>query len=106
MLERRATRNTPDIAETVERVVPRRQLLVEDGDVLIVPVASGLPSIAGWRPVHQLRVHGRGLLDEAFAELENAAAAGEHLARRHQVRLFFVESENDPPHLLEDFRTR
>jgi hypothetical protein len=31
-----------DHAEAVERIIPRRQLLLEDGDVLIVRTSAGL----------------------------------------------------------------
>ena len=37
---------TADRAEAVERIVSRRQLLVEDGDVLIVREAGGLRGVS------------------------------------------------------------
>jgi hypothetical protein len=76
-----------DPAEAVERIVPRRQLLVEDGDVLIMREAGGLRE--GSRVVYQLRIRGSGpIADQRFASFEHAAARGEELATKAKVRLF------------------
>jgi hypothetical protein len=92
-----------DPAEAVERIVPRRQLLLEDGDVLIVRAPSGL-SLTG--RVYQLRVRGAGPLAGRFVSFEHAAAAGDQLAAGECVRLFYVDSdsEQEVPHLLKDYR--
>ena len=94
---------TADPAEAVERIVPRRQLLLEDGDVLIVREAGGFRE--GSRVVYQLRIRGMGAIpDQRFTSFEHAAARGEELATKAKVRLFYFESQQDPPHLLHDSR--
>jgi hypothetical protein len=99
------TRPLDDPAEAVERIVPRRQLLLEDGDVLIMREAGGFRE--GSRVVYQLRIRGRGpLADQRFASFEHAAARGEELATERKVRLFYFESAQEPPHLLKDARAR
>ena len=92
-----------DAAEAVERIVPRRQLLFEDGDVIIMRAPSGL-SLTG--RVFQLRVRGAGPIAGRFVSFEHAAAAGDQLAGRQQVRLFYVDSdsEQEVPYLLKDYR--
>jgi hypothetical protein len=97
------TRPLDDPAETVERIVPRRQLLLEDGDVLIMREAGGLRE--GSRVVYQLNIRGSGPIhDQRFASFEHAAARGEELATRAKVRLFYYESREEPPFLLKDAR--
>ena len=97
------TRPLDDPAEAVERIVPRRQLLLEDGDVLIMREAGGLRE--GSRVVYQLRIRGSGpIADLRFASFEHAAARGEELATRAKVRLLYFESRQEPPFLLKDVR--
>ena len=92
-----------DPTETVERIIPRRLLLLEDGDVLITREAGGLRE--GSRVVYQLRIRGAGpIRDQRFASFEHAAARGEELATRAKVRLFYFESRQEPPFLLKDAR--
>jgi hypothetical protein len=103
---RRQPHPTPpldDPTETVERIVPRRLLLLEDGDVLITREAGGLRE--GSRIVYQLRIRGAGpIRDPRFASVEHAAARGEELANRARVRLYYFESQQEPPFLLKDAR--
>lgn len=94
-----------DPAEAVERIVPRRQLLFEDGDVSVVP----LPGTMQYMPrqqIYGLRVRGAGPVGGRYVSFEHACAAGDDLARVRQVRLFFVETESgsEVPHLLKDYR--
>lgn len=94
-----------DPAEAVERIVPRRQLLFEDGDVIIVP----LPGSVQYMPrqqIYGLRVRGSGPIGGRYVTFEHASAAGDELAMRRQVRLFYVETDGDAeiPHLLKDYR--
>ena len=97
------TRPLDDPAETVERIVPRRLLLLEDGDVLIMREAGGLRE--GSRVVYQLRIRGSGAIpDQRFASFEHSAARGEELATRARVRLLYFESQQEPPFLLKDAR--
>lgn len=104
---RRTPNATPplaDPAEAVERIVGRRKLLFEDGDVIIVHVSGGLKER---RPVYQLRIRGSGPVGERFVGFEHAVAAGEQIAATRQVRLFYVASddtEHDIPYLLKDYR--
>ena len=92
-----------DPEEAVERIIPRRQLLLEDGDVLIMREAGGLRE--GSRVVYQLRIRGSGpIADQRFASFEHAAARGEELATNAKVRLFYFESKKEPPFLLKDAR--
>lgn len=92
-----------DPAEAVERIVPRRRLKVEDGDIVIVRTSGGFRS--GGRDVFQLDVRGQiASRSERFAGFDRAAAAGEQLATTKRVRLFYLDSETSPPHLLNDFR--
>lgn len=94
-----------DPAEAVERIVPRRQLLLENGDVLILRENGGIRE--GSRVVYQLRVRGQGAIpDGRFASFEHAAARGEELATQRKVRLFYFESAQEPPHLLKDARSQ
>jgi hypothetical protein len=96
---------TADLAEAVEPIVPRRQLLLQDGDVLIMREAGGLRE--GARVVYQLRIRGMGAIpDQRFASFEHAAARGEEVATKAKVRLFDFESQQDPPHLSKDARGR
>lgn len=94
-----------DPAEAVERIVPRRQLLVEDGDVLIVPVHGALQYMPR-QQVYGLRLRGSGPIGGRYVTFEHASAAGDELAIRRQVRLFYVEADGDGeiPHLLKDYR--
>jgi len=106
--ERPRGRRTPseaDAAEMVERIVPRRHLIIEDGDVLIVRTSGGFRPNAP-RSVYQLHVHGHGVLPERFAAFEHVAVAGEQLAETRRVRLFFQEINEEPPFLLRDSRPR
>jgi hypothetical protein len=92
-----------DPAETVERLIPRRQLLLEDGDVLLMRESGGARE--GSRVIYQLRIRGTGPIPNMrFASFEHAAARGEEIARKTKVRLFYFETKQDPPHLLIDAR--
>ena len=108
MTERRQQAQEPlrpqdDPAEAVERIVPRRHLLLEDGDILIMRENGGMRE--GSRVIYQLRVRGTGALpDHRYASFEHAAATGEELATKGKVRLFYFESKQEPPHLLKDAR--
>jgi hypothetical protein len=93
-----------DPSEAVERIVSRRQLLFEDGDVVIMRGPAGLRSDA--RSVYHLRVRGKGPLSARFVNFDHAAAAGEQLARDRRVRLYYIDSDavQEVPHLLKDYR--
>ena len=111
--ERRPVRLAPtdDPAEAVERVLSRRQLIVEDGDVVIAREAAGIlrgtfgiESLTGpSSPTYRLIVRGR--LDDSrrvFATSQHAIVEGESLAAEHRVRLFY--DEDGALTLLKDYR--
>jgi hypothetical protein len=93
-----------DPAETVERLVSRRQLHVERGDIVITrePVPRLKPATA---PMWQFRVSvypalaGEG---RVYTSFQHAASEGELLATQQRARLLFVE--DDAPTLLNDYR--
>lgn len=94
-----------DPAEAVERIVPRRQLLFEDGDVIIVQ-ASGSAVYLPQQRVYGLRIRGSGPVAGRYVSFEHAVVAGEELAMRRGVRLFYIDGEGEAelPHLLKDYR--
>ena len=94
---------TDDPAEAVERIVPRRNLLVENGDIFISRAASTLRT-SHEREVYLLSRQGMGPVSGRFTSFENAVAAGDDLATRHEVRLYFVDAPGEPPQLLKDCR--
>ena len=102
---------TDDPAEAVERVLSRRQLLVEDGDIVIARESAGIlrgtfgiDSLTG--PSSQTyRLIVRGQPDDSrqvFATYERAAVDGESLAAEQRVRLFY--DEDGALALLKDYR--
>ena len=99
--ERTPSQSDPDGA--LERLLQRRHLKFQEGDVIITRQAGGLR--ADSRAVYHLHIHGSGPLAYRFARFELAAANGEDLATKHKVRLFYVEHKNDSPALLKDART-
>jgi hypothetical protein len=111
--ERKPVRVAPtdDPAEAVEHVLSRRQLLVEDGDIVIARETAGIlrgtfgiESLTGSSsPTYRLIV--RGQLDDSwrgFATSELAIVDGESLAAEHRVRLFY--DEDAPLTLLKEYR--
>ncbi len=102
---------TDDPAEAVERVLSRRQLLVEDGDIVIAREAAGImrgtfgiDSLTG-PPSPTYRLIVRGQLDDSrrmFATYERAIVEAESLAAEHRVRLFY--DEDGALALLKDYR--
>ena len=96
----RAIPPSDDPAETIQRLIPRRQLKIETGDVVLARVHGGSLK----RESFQLGVRGEGRMVGRFATFEHAAAAGEELATRLEARLFFVDNEGGFPYLLKDAR--
>lgn len=93
-----------DPTEVVQRIISRRQLVIEDGDLVIVRTAGGIGDSTPTRMIYQLRVRGHGPLPERFVGFDRAAIEGERIAISEKVRLFCQDSELDPPFLLRDFR--
>ena len=100
-----------DPAETVERLLSRRQLIVEDGDVVLARESAGL-----WRGTgvvgslsgpssSQYRLIVRGQHDDihrVYATYERGVVDGEALAAERRVRLFYAEDLSFT--LLKDYR--
>jgi hypothetical protein len=95
-----------DPAEAVERVLSRRQLLIQDGDVVLSREPADrrlLGTATTWR--YRLHVHPDavgGKLSTVFAHYDLAAMAGEELAVTRHVRLFY--EEDGALTLLKDYR--
>jgi hypothetical protein len=101
-----------DPAETVERVLTRRQLIVEEGDIVVVREVAGIwhagPGLTSPTTVSksQYRIVVRGQRDDeverVFAKYDRAVMDGEVLAANRRVRLFY--SEDNAITLLRDYR--
>jgi len=93
-------------AEAVERIVPRRQLHIEIGDVVfsreLLPRVNPRPASKDpqWR--YRVCVEGQPGSSQFFTGFAAAAAYAEELASRIRARLMFVE--DDIPSLLADYR--
>ena len=94
-----------DHAEAVERIVSRRQLPIERGDVFISR-APAMIRAAEERDIYQLSRQDMGVVPGRYTSFEHAVVAGDELATRQRVRLFFLESPDHPPQLLKDCRSR
>lgn len=102
---------TDDPAETVERLLSRRQLIVEDGDVVLVRESAGLSrgtgagGSLGGSSSSQYRLIVRGQQDDirrVYATYERGVVDGEALAAERHVRLFYAEDMSFT--LLKDYR--
>jgi hypothetical protein len=101
-----------DPAETVERVLTRRQLIVEEGDIVVVREVAGIwhagPGLTSPTTVSrsQYRIVVRGQRDDeverVFGKYDRAVMDGEVLAANRRVRLFY--SEDNAITLLRDYR--
>lgn len=102
-MKRRPTRRTRRIkpadapSEAVERIAPRRELQLHDGDVVIVREIVGTQGAR-----YRLRIHPEAHRDLVFSSFAQAAVEGELLATRLVTRLMLVE--DDVPSLLSDQR--
>ena len=105
---RRVTQVIPpanDPVEAVERIVSRRQLLIEPGDIFISR-APDMIRAAEERDIYQLSRQDMGVLRGRYTSFEHAVVAGDELATRQRVRLYFLESADHLPQLLKDCRHR
>ena len=112
--DRQPVKLTPagDPAETVERLLTRRQLIVEEGDIVVVREVAGIwhagPGLTSPTTVSrsQYRIVIRGQRDDeierVFAKYDRAVMDGEVLAANRRVRLFY--SEDNSITLLRDYR--
>lgn len=99
-------------AETVERLLARRQLIVEEGDIVVVREVAGIwhagPGLTSPTTVSrsQYRILVRGERDDeverVFAKYDRAVMDAEVLAANRRVRLFY--SEDNTITLLRDYR--
>ena len=94
---------TDDPVEAMERIVSRRKLLIEKGDVFITRTVAPVRSTTD-RDLFLLTRQDIGPVPGRFTKFEQAVAAGDELATRLKVRLYFQESATHAPHLLKDCR--
>ena len=99
----RPTESLPDI---LERIVPRRQVHVEDGDVVItrerIPHLNPYTtSPAPWQYCVRIYPDPHGT---AFTSFQNAASEAEHDASSRHARVIYIE--DDAPTVLADYRRR
>jgi hypothetical protein len=90
-------------ADAIERILPRRLVKPETGDVVLLRESAAREhlTVSMWR--YRLTVVGeRETQQRLFARYDTAAAEGEHLAARRKVRLFYVEDSR--ANLLMDHR--
>ena len=96
-------RGSDDPAEAVEHIVPRRQLIVEDGDFVVLRKSAGVSPAPGGS-IYELLVYGFVTGGERFTTFQLAVARGSELAAKWRTRLFYADAPESPPHLLEDCR--
>lgn len=96
-------RPAEDPAEAVERIVSRRHLLIEKGDVFLRRAPAALRG-SDERDIYHLTRHEMEPLPGRFTNFEHAVAAGDEFATRQRVRLYFQEAPDHPPQLLKDCR--
>ena len=93
----------PDI---VERLVPKRQVHTENGDVVItrerLPRLNPNTALATpWRYCVRVYPDPKGT---AFTSFQHAASEAEHHATSHHARVIYIEDQ--VPTLLADYRRR
>jgi hypothetical protein len=97
---------TESPADAIERIVSRRHLQLEHGDVLIVrervPSVNPKPmsKVPQWR--YRVSVHPESHKGQVYTSFPHAASHAEQLASQRRCRLMFVE--DDIPSLLSDHR--
>jgi hypothetical protein len=92
------------LPDVLERVLLRRQVTIEDGDVVIarerVPNLNPMTTIpTPWRYCVRVYPNPHG---DAFSAFQNAASAAEQLATERHARVLYVEDKQ--PTLLADYR--
>ena len=97
---------TADPAEAIERLVPRKQLRLEAGDIVIVREPMPRLQLSATGTLWWFRVS-TYLAPEAdgrvFTSFHHAASHGEQLAAQCHARLLLVE--DGVPTLLNDYRS-
>jgi hypothetical protein len=93
--------------EVVERLVSRRPITPEDGDVMIVrervPRVNPRAKFAQpWR--YRVTVRGGAIGQHTFTSFPHAASEAEHLASTRNTRVVYIE--DDAPTVLGDYRRR
>ena len=89
-------------AEAEDRLVTRRQLVIEAGDVFITKVSAFRS--AGGHDRYRLGRNGDGPSLGEYANYDDAVKAGDMLATTDGVRLFYREGPGVVPQLLKDCR--
>jgi hypothetical protein len=101
-----------DPANTVDRILTGRQLIIEEGDIVVAREIAGIwhagPGLTSPTTVSrsQYRILVRGERDDeierVFAKYDRAVMDGELLAADRRVRLFY--SDGNALTLLRDYR--
>jgi len=98
-------RKTPEDApaEAEDRLVTRRLLVIEAGDVFITKMSAVRGG--GGHDRYRLARNGDGLPLGEYSKYDDAVKAGDVLATTDGVRLFYREGPGVVPQLLKDCRT-
>ena len=79
--------------------MPYRDPSVSPDDIVVLRTPG--PS-----SVYHLHLGGMGPTPEKFTSFEHAAVKGDEEARKRKVRLFYLDSPNEPPFVLRDYAER
>ena len=93
------------LPDVVERLVSRRQVQLEDGDVVItrerVPLVNSSPLYpVPWR--YRVTVRGTDMDPHTYNSFQHAASEAEQLASQRKARIVYVE--DNTPNVLGDYR--
>ena len=94
-----------DPTETIERLVPKRQIHISHDDVLVVrEVTPRLNPDALVPPPFRYRVrhNGEDAIGLVFTSFQHAASEADSVASRLDTRVIYVE--DDIPYVLADYR--
>jgi hypothetical protein len=94
-----------DPSETLQRVIPKRQIQVQNGDVVVrrerFPRLN--PSAIALPPYRFLvLIHPSATASHTFSGFQHAATEAEQLAARRRARVIYIEDE--APIVLADYR--
>jgi hypothetical protein len=78
---------------------PSRDPAVSDDDIVILRTG-------GAHSLYQLHIGGVGPTPEQFSSFELASVRGDAVARKRNVRLFYIDSPSDAPFVLRDYSSR
>jgi hypothetical protein len=76
--------------------MPYRAPAVSADDIVVLRTA-------GASGVYHLHLGGMVLTPEKFTSFERAMVKGDEIAHARKVRLFYIDSPNEPPFVLRDY---